>query len=390
MTEESAAAFRSNEAVYRHLHVGLIGDLVACIETQFHNVKAVVDRGPDLKNWTLPVHPFRAGDAAERYLKVLPASTRSTIRQTVATVPLFVQRDLDVIWTQVSLPLLPWVAISRLLGRPPFVYTTDCTPNLLRAFKAHYRYWGGRSPLKQRLRDALYRHFVHRAALLNPWTSWAARSLTSDYGVPESRIAVLPPGVDTGFWRPESDRNRIPGNRLIRLLFVGSDFERKGGDLLLDVYRERLRGRVEIDLVTRQSIEDEVGITVHSGVDPNDERLLGLYQRADIFVLPTRADCFSMAGLEAMASGLPVIICPVGGVAELFEHGREGLFVPSDDGRALVQAIESLINDSARRHRMGERARQLAVRRYNSETNTHCLLDLLRSVAPAPGGAQVA
>jgi glycosyltransferase involved in cell wall biosynthesis len=377
------AALQRNEAGFRQLHVGLVGDVVAGIETQFHNVRAVVERDPDLSHWTLPVHPFRAGDAAERYLRMLPASTRSTMRQTVATAPLFARRDLDVIWTQVSLPLLPWVASSRMLRHAPFVYTTDCTPGLLRGFKAHYGYWGGRSPLKQRLRDALYSYFVGRAALLIPWTSWTARSLTGHYGVPESRVAVLPPGVDTDFWRPGPESGRIGPKGPVRLVFVGGDFERKGGDLLLDVYRERLQGKVVLDLVTRRSMESSTAITVHSGLGPNDDRLRSLYQRADIFVLPTRADCFSMAGLEAMAVGLPIVICPVGGVAELFRPGREGLFVPPDDGRALAQAVEGLVVDVARRKEMGKRARQLAIKRYSSETNTNRLLDLLRSVASA-------
>ena len=380
------AASQSNETVFQQLHVGLVGDVVAGIETQFRNVQAVVDRDPDLIHWTLPVYPFRGSDAAERYLRMLPASTRSTMRQTLATAPLFARRDLDVIWTQVSLPLLPWVASSRLRRHTPFVYTTDCTPSLLRDFKKHYGYWGGRSQLKRRLRDALYSYFVGRAALLNPWTSWAARSLIGHYGVPESRVAVLPPGVDTDFWRPGPESRRIPGKGPVRLLFVGGDFERKGGDLLLDVYRERLQGRVKMDLVTRRPLESSAAITVHSGLGPNDERLLSLYQRADIFVLPTRADCFSMAGLEAMATGLPVVICPVGGIAELFHSGREGLFVPPDDGRALAQAVESLVVDPGRRVEMGQRARQLATRRYSSDTNTNRLLDYLGSVVAATAG----
>lgn len=115
--------------------MGLIGDVVAGIETQFCNVAAVVESAGDLEHWTLAVKPFRATNALEKYLKV-PASTRSTLRQTVAPGPFFRRRDLDVVWTQVWLPLLPWVTSSRVRDLPLFVYATDCTPKLLRDFEA--------------------------------------------------------------------------------------------------------------------------------------------------------------------------------------------------------------------------------------------------------------
>lgn len=84
-----------------------------------------------------------------------------------------------------------------------------------------------------------------------------------------------------------------------------------------------------------------------------------------------------MAGLEAMASGLRTVSCPVGGVAEVFTHGREGLYVPPDDPIALGDALGKLIDDPARREEMGAAARALALQRYDAVTNAGNLLRLI-------------
>ncbi len=345
--------------------------------THFLNVCRVAQTRSHIRAILIPTTPYRADDRIERFLRFLPSSTRGTLRSTLATAPLFRTKPLDAVWSQVELPLLPWLLTSRLARQIPIVYSIDSTPRLLRQFGALYGYWGGRAAPKRWLREQLHGLCLRRAAVVLPWSEWAARSVQADYRVPRSRVRVLPPGVDLEFWHPSTNR---PGasKRALRLLFVGGDFLRKGGDLLLGVYRHQLRGEVELDFVTRDfSLQEEPGVRVHTGLAPNDPRLLRLYQEADLFVLPTRADCFSLAGLEAMACGLPIVTCPIGGVAELIQPGRQGLFVPSNDGPALTQALRTLIADPARRRAMGSEARNLAVSRYDAKTNTAKVVDLL-------------
>jgi len=365
--------------------VALVGRTVAGIETQFRNVSTTAKTFPWLEPLIVPVNPYHP-DLLERRFRFLPANTRGTLRSLPATAPLFSHKAIQAVWTQVDLPLLPWLVTRNGARQVPVLYSTDCTPRLLHGFGPHYERSVGHSPTKRFLRDCVYRWFLQRVTWVNAWTTWAARSLEAHYGVPVSRIQVLPPGVDVSFWRPanhsevggSSDSRRSP-----RVLFVGGDFLRKGGDLLLDVYRQRLRGRVEIDLVTRGWRGDrEDGITVHSELRPNDDGLRDLYQRADIFVLPTRADCFSIAALEAMASGLPVIICPVGGIAELMTSGRHGLFVQPDNGRDLARAILTLVDDRPRREAMGSSARALVLDHYNASINTGRLFEILLTGDP--------
>jgi glycosyltransferase involved in cell wall biosynthesis len=219
----------------------------------------------------------------------------------------------------------------------------------------------------------LFVAFLKKLAIVNPWTEWAARSFIADYDVDPARIRVLPPGVDTTFWRPAQSKS---SRDVPRAIFVGGDFARKGGDLLLSVFRERFPGRLELDLVTRAEVDVEPGIRIHRDLSPNDPRLLDLYQQADFFVLPTRADCFPMAGIEAMSTGLPLIMSSIAGIGEMFESGRQGYHVPADDGDALATAIESLVSSPGRRAEMGAEARSLALSRYDTHRNTAKLLAL--------------
>jgi glycosyltransferase involved in cell wall biosynthesis len=379
----SAAASRKHAGPRR---IALLGGLHDGPETVFNNVRAEAERDPGLDPLAVPIPAYRR-DRFERLLPFLPSSTRCTLRYVAGTRPLFTTPGLDAVWTHLDISLLPWMLTKNWRNSVPVIYSTDSTPRQLRAFGVHYGYWGGRSDIKFRIGDAMCRRCVRRVTAVHAFTEWAARSLRDDYGVLADRIRVLPPGVDTSFWKPAISRQEAP---VPRVIFVGGDFYRKGGDLLLDVYRDRFRGRAELDIVTRPGIvEPEPGIRVHTDLTSNDPRLRRLYQEADVLVIPTRADCFSMAGLEAMSSGVPLVTCPVGGVAEVMTDGREGRFVPPDDGRALASAMESIVVDGTRRRSMGAAARELAVTRYDARVNTRRLLRLVEEVTgmvPQEGG----
>ena len=361
----------------RPLRIALVGALVAGVETHFNNVSRVAEAQPFIQPVSVPVRPYR-DDVLERTAWMLPPNIRGTLRSIAGTAPLFTSRSLDAVWSQLDLPLLPWMLTWNAGRRIPVIYSADSTPALARGFAGHYGDWAGGSPLKRRLRDHLHGLMLRRCAAVSAWTLWAARSMREDYGVDPSRLHVIPPGVDTSLW--ELPKPRTIQSRPVRILFVGGDFQRKGGDLLVEVYRQRLRHVAEIDFVTRSdALTPEPGFRVHAGLGPNDQRLIKLYGDADIFVLPTRADCFSVAGMEAMAAGLPVITCPVGGVGELFTDGVHGIFVPPDDGRALAEAVSALVSDEHRRLAMGAAAQALARSRYDIEANTLRLLGLLDS-----------
>lgn len=364
-------------AANAQFRVALLPWMVAGVRTQFENLQRL-PVPDDMLVDVYPIVPFRENGLIER-LPFLQASQKGTLRSTLHALPVLRSRY-DAIWTQTLLPMVPAMAVHAALREryPAIIYTIDTTPALMDELTTLYYGRPQPGPRKRRLRDALFRYGLERCTLVTPWSRWAARSFAGQYGVPEDRIRVIPPGIDIIAWSVAA--RDAATDRPLRLLFVGADFERKGGLLLLDVYRRHLRGRCELHMVTRDRVPEEPGVRVYAGFGPNDEGLRALYARCDALVLPTRADCFSLAALEAMASGLPVIICPMGGIPEIVEHGKTGFLVPPDDGTALLAAIEVLLADRAQAQRLGQAGRAVVEARFDNAVQSRVLLDLLGSL----------
>jgi glycosyltransferase involved in cell wall biosynthesis len=166
----------------------------------------------------------------------------------------------------------------------------------------------------------------------------------------------------------------------MRILFVGGDFVRKGGDLLLDVYRRHLRARSELHLVTSADVPAEEGVHVYRNVRPHSPELLRLYRDADVFALPTRADCFAVVLAEAMAAGMPVIATRVAAIPEAVDDGDTGFVVDIDDAEALRDRLMRLCTSEDLRLRMGRRARQVAEARFDMDKNANRIAELLLGI----------
>jgi glycosyltransferase involved in cell wall biosynthesis len=366
------------------LSVQLVPWMVAGVQTQFLHLERELELvGAEIQ--VHPVQPFVSGGRIEKL--PLPAKTRGTIRSVLGLKQAFRTRA-DAVWSQVALPLLPYVLAVPWLRRAPVFYAIDCTPTLLFRMDRHYGVASDPDSIKGRLTTALLKSFFIRCAGLLPWSQWAARSMIEDYEADPARVQVLPPGVDIAGWRPPQSTG-IRHDHL-QLLFVGADFERKGGPMLLDIFRRHLRDTCDLHLVTRVAASPEPGVTIHTGYAPGAPELMNLFQSADLLVVPTLADCFSMAAIEAMACGLPVITSPVGGIPEIVEHGVTGLLPPTGDGRRLLESIRTLRDDDGLRRRLGAAGRDVAVRRFNATTQARRMVELIlseiesRSSAPEP------
>ena len=259
------------------------------------------------------------------------------------------------------------------MGRTPCVLSTDGTPLNKRGMREWY---GLRSEgrLAERVKTALYRKVFRRAQGFVAWSRSAKESLVADYGCRSEDVEVIPPGIDLSEFAPGNRQHDLP-----RILFVGGDFERKGGDLLLEVFRRKLRGRAELELVTKGQVADEPGVRVHRNVGANSPELRKLYAECDIFALPTRADCYPLVCMEAMAAGLPMVATRVGGIPDLILEGETGHAIDSGDAGALLSRLEPLVADAALRSAMGRRSRAEAERRFEVRSNSRRLFAYVAS-----------
>lgn len=262
------------------------------------------------------------------------------------------------------------------MARVPTVLSLDATPANFDEVGAAYGHSNGSSIVESLKRHA-HRRIVARAAAFTTWSEWAKRSLVEDYGAVASRVEVYAPGANLSLFEFGKQQRAAASGRPLRLLFVGGDLARKGGDMLLDLMRGPLQGRCELDLVSGADAPDIPGVFVHRGVGPNSPQLIELYRRADVFVLPTQADCLAVVLGEAMAAGLPIITTPVGAHGEAVLHGETGFLMPPRDRDALLAAIEKFIETPDLAPAMGQRARKRGEERFDAHKNANAIGDLI-------------
>lgn len=270
----------------------------------------------------------------------------------------------------------------------PSYFYLDFSPSLKRDLAPWYNHQL-KNPAYTALQTQLKTRLYQAGRGVFAMSEWAAQGLCADYHLKRERVHVTLPGANLRRW-PFIDRQSRSITQPARILMVGGEFLRKGGLLLLD-WAERTRlTNWELDIVTwpgelpdwvkerlPKTESDEAlcvslaprlpNVRVHCGLKANTPELMGLYEQADIFCLPTQADGSSIASLEAMASGLPVLVGGVGGIPELIEDGVTGLLAKRSDSADLQARLETLITDASLRRSLGLAARASCERFYNVE-----------------------
>jgi glycosyltransferase involved in cell wall biosynthesis len=141
------------------------------------------------------------------------------------------------------------------------------------------------------------------------------------------------------------------------VLYVGSDWRRKGGDVLLDAFR-RVRSEhpeARLHIVGTEEPASEDGVEVLGFLRDRD-RLADLYARASVFCLPSRFEPYGLVAVEAMAHELPCVVTP-GALAEVVLDGETGIVVPPEDPVALAGALSRMLDDPPYARRLGVNGR---------------------------------
>jgi len=271
--------------------------------------------------------------------------------------------------------------------RIPSVISLDATPHQFKGIASSYDSnpaTGVLGKIKHEWYRGVFRHAVGLVAI----SKWVRDSLIADYGVEPDKIMVIPYSVDLEQWKMPDRRNRT--DKRIKLLFVGGDFKRKGGELLLEAYRKELSELCELDIVTRDEVlAPETFVRIHRDMKPGSPELRRLFTDADIFVLPTFGDAHSIVGVEAMAAGLPVISTRVGAIPEVVEHGVTGYLLGDNTPAAISSYVLDLVKARNKRLEMGYAGRQRAQDIFSVQENYDRLLVYLKRVASCDLDAEV-
>jgi glycosyltransferase involved in cell wall biosynthesis len=339
------------------------------------NIERALAREADIEPAVIRVD-FSAPAGLQRLPGLRTWSWRASVNARDALRERLRQGPLDAIFIHTQVAALLATEIMRSV---PTVVSLDATPKLFDREGEAYRHRRD-AEIVEVMKRRLNMRALASATRLVTWCQWAAYSLVADYAVPLEKIDVIPPGVDLTLFRP-SLLGKAPGR--VRILFVGGQFERKGGPELLEAARS-LGGEIELDIVTGSdtpAIPAGVQARIHRGLKPQSQDLVALYRAADIFVLPSRGDCMPQAVIEAIACGLPVVATRVGAIPEMVTDGVNGYLVPARQPRALAEAIGALVKHPGRRHPMGRHSRVLAQQSYDADKNNRRIFELMKRVA---------
>jgi len=240
-------------------------------------------------------------------------------------------------------------------GIPHFLYTDH-------TFLANRRYDPPRKtwPASMAWRR-MERNLYERCRVCFVTSQFAEDSLVEDYGVDPKRVQVVSSGCNIDL--PDSGplRSRVPR----RIIFVGVEWGRKGGPLLLEALRI-VRGTfpdATLDVVGCDPGVSDTGVRCHGRI-PHQHVGTHLLE-ADIFCLPSFAEPSAAALIEASAFALPVVSTRVGGTPERVREGETGFLVEPGDAHALAAALLKLMQDPALARLMGTAGRQRVLAEFS-------------------------
>lgn len=291
---------------------------------------------------------------------------RSQVRQGLAAD----KADAAFFNTQVPAALVGKRGIKR-----PYILCTDITPIQYDAMGAYYGHKPDKIPFVAHYKHRVNRELFQGAYRIIPWSTWVQESLIKDYGVTEQKITVIPPGVDLNVWRC---REKDSSDGLMRILFIGGDFYRKGGEILLEAFKNMPEGTAELVLVTRSQLDPQKNVRVFNDMTPNSPQLIKLCQSCDIFVLPTNAEAFGIAAVEASAMGLPVIGTAVGGLTDIVKHQVSGFVIEPGDTSSLTKHLLEMAGNPEKRRQFGREARKRTEQLFDAQKNAWLISEILQ------------
>lgn len=306
------------------------------------------------------------------------------------------------LYTPTSATLLGWVRDGTTL-----IITSIFKTKIIIQFRGgHFKYfYMNLHPLIQKI----IRWLFSKASIVLT----QANTLKSQFKniVPDDKLSTLYNSVSQGFYDYFNDLQRTQNTHSLNILFLGHLSCAKGYCDFLKVvpsfcrkYNVRFRfvgakikksDNISFNQVTgKEIICADPDLSYKSNIQANNlerylhfhgEKVHGheklrVFETSHIFVLPSYSEGFSMAVLEAMASGLPVITTSVGAFPEIIKNGVNGFLLPPGDLEALQEKLEFLIKDKNTRIRMGEKNREICKDKFLVESAAGNLIRIIDDI----------
>lgn len=270
--------------------------------------------------------------------------------------------------------------------------------NLIPTILSSERYYYPRDPFKRvplRLLDKTLNRGLWKGCNLITTHSTAAKAFLTAIGAEESKIEVIPIGVDAEAFTPVTDasfrkKHGAAGKTLI--LSVARLHPYKGLSYLIQAMERVIRENRDVQLVIlgrgpeESSLSKLVAalnlkdfVTIDTDVVPH-EMMPAVYASADIYVQPSIIEPFGTSVLEAMACGKAVVSTPVGGILDTVVDGQIGFLVPPGDVLSLAHRLSYLTSDPGLREELGKRARERVLSKFDWMIVSRQYEDAIKSI----------
>lgn len=213
-------------------------------------------------------------------------------------------------------------------------------------------------------------------------------------GVPPEHLMHIPNGVDIHHFQPADETHRAALRKRLKLpldgpvvVFSGRLAPEKRVDFLVQAWPTVRATFPQARLLVlgegseRPSLEAAAGEGIR--FVGYVENVADYLAASDLFVLPSIAEGISGAMLEAMSSGLPVLVTSVGAAPQVIAHGENGWLIPPDEPQAVQQALVYLLGDATLRQKMGLAARRHIEKQYALDKIAMRLAQVYRQVFTA-------
>lgn len=255
------------------------------------------------------------------------------------------KNNLDMVISMSSIPL-PYIKSGI-----PIICYTDAT---FKPMVNYYPFFTNLSKYTLKRGNYLEKKALDNCSLVFYSSDWARQSAINDYNVSAEKVFTIPFGLNMDKCPSAEEVYKWIRRKKIdtcNLLFVGKDFQRKGGDTAVQTVRylneqKGIRSRLTI-IGCNPDISDkyvEVIPYINKNNKKEHDRYLKLLKESSFLILPTRADCTPMVCVEANAFGLPVLTTETGGLSSIVENNVNGFkFSLEDDGSQYGEYIAEVL-----------------------------------------------
>jgi glycosyltransferase involved in cell wall biosynthesis len=198
-----------------------------------------------------------------------------------------------------------------------------------------------KSKIKRDIFFYLHRIILNRCNKIFCWTDAALNNIHTIYGIDKSKLFKVPAPflINELSISPRKTPNKP------RVLFIGGDWLRKGGDVLLNNWENRLKQKCELTILTSNKFLKKEGVNVFTDIRYGTPDHKEIFKQNDILILPARFDAYPQVIGEAAAGGLAVIATQYAlGSPEVIVHGRTGYIAqnPEESIEYLIKLLENI------------------------------------------------